>query len=229
MSPRLRFLLEALLADANEVVSIDHIIASVWPDAKPVDPQQTIYTYMARLRRHLRELDAADQVRILVEQGGYRMVVNDSCVIASAGQVRPATRVGPGDSTATPGRSGRRPRSRNESVRRSWFRRARRNKTVQEVAAVAAHAAELRVVLAQDAQVTATLMQHLGSVIESVQPLEEAVIRVGSMLLVKVGDQLVVHQLTSAQELRLNHHPHLAMSAGEVLAALEVRDGPEPR
>lgn len=228
INPRQRLLLAALLAEANEVVPIDRIIAAVWPDGEPHDPRQTMYIYLARLRRHLFELDDADRVRILVEPGGYRMIVDDSRVIASsvAGQVRPATKVG--DSTATPERS-RRPHSRNESVRRSWFRRAWRNKTVQEVAAVAAHAAESRGVLAQDAQVTATLMQHLGSVIESVQPLENVVIRMGSMLLVKVGDQVAVHNLTPAQQFRLDHQPHLLMSAGEVLAALEVRDGPEPR
>jgi hypothetical protein len=66
------------------------------------------------------------------------------------------------------------------------------------------------------------MSQHLGSLIESVRPMGSAVIRVGALLLVKIDDRLVVHQLTAAQQLRLDHEPQLAMSPHEVLAALGV-------
>jgi len=39
----------------------------------------------------------------------------------------------------------------------------------------------------------------------------------------KIDDRLVVHQLTAAQQLRLDHEPQLAMSPREVLAALGIR------
>jgi hypothetical protein len=94
-----------------------------------------------------------------------------------------------------------------------------------ETRIVAAHAMESRVVHAQDATVTATMMQNLGPVLASLQPTKDAVLRVGALLIVKVDWVVMVHQLTAAQQLKLDHEPQLVQSPHEILTALELRAG----
>ena len=108
---------------------------------------------------------------------------------------------------------------RDDPILGSWFRRLR----ASELGAVAAHAADSRLVLAQDAQVASTLLANLGPVVTSLQPLKEAVIRMGAVLIVKVDDSLAVHQLTAAQQLQLDHQPQLAMAPRAILDALQLR------
>ncbi len=119
---------------------------------------------------------------------------------------------------------------RDDPMFGSWFRRMRakvgkaaRSPLGREATMLAAHAVELRLVHAQDATVTATMMQNLGPVIAALQPTKDAVIRVGAFLIVKVDWVVVVHQLTAAQQLRLDHQPQLAQSPHDILAALELR------
>jgi hypothetical protein len=119
---------------------------------------------------------------------------------------------------------------RDDPVLGSWFRRMRAkvNRFVDsplgdEVKNLATHAAESRLVHAQDATVTATMLQNLGPVLAAVQPMKEAVIRAGALLIVKMDSTLVVHQLTSAQQLRLDHQPQLAQCPHDILSALELR------
>jgi hypothetical protein len=100
--------------------------------------------------------------------------------------------------------------------------RAARSPAAREGALVAAHAADTRLVLSQDAAVTATLLQNLGPVIVSLQPTKDAVLRVGALLIVKVDWAVSVFQLTAAQQARLDHHPHLASSPHEIIAALNL-------
>jgi cold shock CspA family protein len=116
-----------------------------------------------------------------------------------------------------------------EPIRGSWFRLLRAklrsaiwSPTGREIAMTAAHATEARFALAQDAAVTATMMQNLGPVIGSLQPTKDAVIRVGALLIVKVDWVISVFQLTAAQQFELDHHPALARSPKEVIAALEL-------
>jgi anti-anti-sigma factor len=82
--------------------------------------------------------------------------------------------------------------SRDDPVFGSWFRQmwAALGKTVKspiarEGALVATHMADTRLVLAQDAVITAKLMENLSPVIESLQPTKDAVIRIGALLIVK--------------------------------------------
>jgi hypothetical protein len=112
---------------------------------------------------------------------------------------------------------------RDDPVFGSWFRRVRAG----ELGAMAAHAADSRLVLAHDAQVTSTMLQNLGPVLTALQSTKEAVLRIGAVLIVKLDDQLVVHQLTAAQQLQLDHQPHLAMAPHEILAALRLGEHPE--
>jgi cold shock CspA family protein len=118
---------------------------------------------------------------------------------------------------------------RGTPVKGSWFRlmRAKFQSAMgspvgREIAMTAAHAADTRFALAQDAAVTATMMQNLGPVIASLQPTKDAVIRVGALLIVKVDWAVSVFQLTATQQFELDHHPALASSPKEVIAALEL-------
>lgn len=119
---------------------------------------------------------------------------------------------------------------RDDPIFGSWFRRMRaeigeaaRSPLGREATLVAAHAAESRFVHAQDATVTATLMQNLGPVLAALQPTKDAVLRVGALLIVKVDGVVMVHQLTAAQQLKLDHQPQLAQSPHDILTALELR------
>ena len=118
---------------------------------------------------------------------------------------------------------------RGEPVISSWFRRmtARaqqglHSSMAQDAALTGVHAADSRLVLAQDAEVTARLLQNLGPVIASLQPTKDAVLRIGALLIVKVDWSVSVFQLTAAQQARLDHHPQLASTPREIVAALHL-------
>jgi DNA-binding winged helix-turn-helix (wHTH) protein len=108
---------------------------------------------------------------------------------------------------------------RDDPVLGSWFRRMRANPAARELAMTAAHVADTRLVHEADAQVTATLLQHIGPVITALQQEKEAVVRLGAVLIVKVNGQLMVHQLTAVQQFRLDHQPHV-VAPRDILATL---------
>ncbi|MDA3649733.1 hypothetical protein LZ318_33700 [Saccharopolyspora indica] len=124
---------------------------------------------------------------------------------------------------------------REDPVLGSWFRRmwaTVRGKVSspagREATMLAAHAAETRLVIAPDADVTAKLLQGVGPVIQSLEPTKDAVIRVGNVLIVKVDWVVTVSQLTAAQQFLLNHNPDLACSPQQILAALKAEGGDQP-
>jgi hypothetical protein len=113
---------------------------------------------------------------------------------------------------------------REEPVLGSWFRRMTvrvgdglRSPASQDAALTAAHALDTRLILGQDAEVTAKLLENLGPVISALQPVKGAVIRVGALLVVKQADDISVLQLTAAQQARLDHDPQLALSPHEIV------------
>jgi hypothetical protein len=113
--------------------------------------------------------------------------------------------------------------SREDPVEGSWFRRmqaAAVSPVAQQALAAALHTADSRLVLEQDARVTAILMQNVGPLIASLQPTKDAVVRVGAVLLVKSDWVVVVHQLTAQQQLVLDHSPELAAQPHGILNAL---------
>lgn len=57
-------------------------------------------------------------------------------------------------------------------------------------------------------------------VVAALAEYREAVVRLGAVLVVKVDDQLVVHQLTAAQQVRLDHQPELSRLPKDILTAL---------
>jgi len=118
---------------------------------------------------------------------------------------------------------------RDEPVIGSWLRRMRargvralHSPAAAEAALTAVHAADSRLLLTQDAMVTATLLQNLGPVIASLQPTKDAILRVGALLIVKVDWAVRVFQLTAAQQAILDHNPQLASSPLEIIAALQL-------
>jgi len=115
---------------------------------------------------------------------------------------------------------------REDPVTELWFRRmaptvkaAVNSPLSREALATAAHAADARLVLAQDAVVTATLMQNLAPVLGALHPTKDAVIRAGALLVVKMNWTVSVIQLTAAQQLHLDHHPELVRCPAEIAAA----------
>lgn len=123
---------------------------------------------------------------------------------------------------------------RDDPVIGSWFRRMRaavddaaRSRTGREVALTATHVADARLVLAQDAAITATFLQNLAPVISALQPTKDAVVRLGAVLLVKVDWAVSIHQLTAAQQALLDHDPRLALAPHEILTALSLTSAVE--
>jgi hypothetical protein len=114
--------------------------------------------------------------------------------------------------------------SREDPVAGSWFRRM----VAREVAATALHAADGRVSLDQDAQRTAILLQGLPNLLGALQPTKDAVVRVGTLLVVKVDGTVSVIQLTAAQQLSLDHAPHLVYSPAEIAKLLNTIQPEEP-
>jgi RNA polymerase sigma-70 factor (sigma-E family) len=118
---------------------------------------------------------------------------------------------------------------REQPIIGSWFRRmqatakaALNSEAAQDVAMTAVHAADARLVLAQDANITATLLANLAPVIQSLQPTKDAVLRVGALLIIKVDWTVQVVQLTAAQQAILDHQPQLASAPHQIIAALQL-------
>lgn len=106
---------------------------------------------------------------------------------------------------------------------RARLREAAKTPAGKEMLAIGLHALDQRVALDKDADITEKLMRNLGSVITALQPEQNAVVRMGAVLVVKANGVLTVLQLTAAQQLLLNHRTQLLTSPLDLLAALESR------
>jgi hypothetical protein len=113
--------------------------------------------------------------------------------------------------------------SRGEPVIGSWFRRMDAS-LKREALLTALHVADSRLVQAQDAQVTATLLQNVAPVLQALQPTKDAVVRAGALLIVKVDWMVQVHQLTAAQQAVLDHRPQLVASPKEIITVLQLTE-----
>ncbi|MCF3960312.1 hypothetical protein [Streptomyces fuscigenes] len=175
------------------------------PDIRPAESSIPVTVYLSDEASH-RQVEEA--VKDLLETAGLTFIWRDRPVLGSWFRNM---------------RAGVRTAVRSEATREA----------AREAAGVAMHIADTRLVLAQDAAVTATLMQNLGPVITSLGPTKDAVVRVGALLIVKVDWAVHVFQLTAAQQAKLDHQPTLARSPGDIIAALDLtaRDAtpaPEP-
>jgi hypothetical protein len=108
---------------------------------------------------------------------------------------------------------------RDDPVVPPWFRRWR----AAELSAIAAQAAGSRLPFEQD--VASPLSEHLGPVLAALRLTAQAVVRIGTVLVVKADGQVVVHQLTATQAQLLDRRPHLALSPREVGAELSPGPG----
>jgi RNA polymerase sigma-70 factor (sigma-E family) len=118
---------------------------------------------------------------------------------------------------------------REQPIVGSWFRRMRAtakaaldSESAHDIAMTAVHVADTKLVLAQDASITATLLSNLAPVIASLQPTKDAALRVGALLIVKVDWAVQVIQLTAGQQAILDHQPQLASSPHQIIAALQL-------
>ncbi|MEU3186343.1 BTAD domain-containing putative transcriptional regulator [Streptomyces sp. NPDC006923] len=75
---RQRWVLGALLVDANKVVPVAQLLQRVWGDRSPQRAPGTLYSYLSRLRQAL--TCAREEVRITRRSGGYVLEVNASAV-----------------------------------------------------------------------------------------------------------------------------------------------------
>jgi predicted ATPase/DNA-binding SARP family transcriptional activator len=95
-----RALLTALVVNANSVVSADRLIEVLWGDEPPPSARNSLQTYVARLRRRLRNPDGSGP--ILTRPPGYVLDVDGGSVdalrfenmVARAAQVRVADPLG---------------------------------------------------------------------------------------------------------------------------------------
>jgi hypothetical protein len=86
----------------------------------------------------------------------------------------------------------------------------------------AVHAADSRFIQAQDAYVTATLLQNAAPILQALQPTKDAGIRTGALLIIKADWTVYIYQLTAAQQAILDHRPHLTTATpNEIITALE--------
>jgi hypothetical protein len=125
-------------------------------------------------------------------------------------------------------------KAREDPVIGSWFRRLWARIVVaadtpegKELSALVLHGLEAKTTLTWDADVTSKMLENLGPVLASLSGVEEAVLRLGAVLIVKVDATLGVYQLTAAQQLALDHAPGLAKSPKEIIAALTAEASQE--
>ena len=83
-SPLQRVLLGLLLTERDRPVSLDRIVAELWDDAPPADPEGSVHTYVSRLRRVLEPgRTAGGPAGVLLRTpSGYRLAVPAEAVDA---------------------------------------------------------------------------------------------------------------------------------------------------
>ncbi len=82
--PRQRLLLAALLARANEVVGVGHLIEAVWPNGNlPVEPDKTLRIYVTRLRKVLEQAGLPPGV-LATRENGYLLSAGPTVFDAAA-------------------------------------------------------------------------------------------------------------------------------------------------
>lgn len=112
--------------------------------------------------------------------------------------------------------------SSDEPQTGSWFRSIKAKMT---------DVADSREAAAVEAQITSTMMENLSGVLMALKPTKDAVVRVGSLLIIKVDGAVTVTQLTAMQQFYLDRNPALAKAPNFILQALSLngaRISPEP-
>lgn len=92
----------------------------------------------------------------------------------------------------------------------------------KEIRDAARHFLEASTVERQDAANTAMVIEHLGPVLSALKDQDNAVIRIGTILIVKYSGDLVVLQLSDDQRLKLDIEPRLAKDPQKILDRLQI-------
>ncbi|MFV2117592.1 AfsR/SARP family transcriptional regulator [Streptomyces sp. Act-28] len=74
-APRLRTVLGALALRAGEVVSVRHLVESVWEEGVPADPANQISACVSRLRHRFRDIGVERDV-LVTQSPGYRLLTD---------------------------------------------------------------------------------------------------------------------------------------------------------
>ncbi|RJQ71899.1 hypothetical protein D5S17_26935 [Pseudonocardiaceae bacterium YIM PH 21723] len=111
-------------------------------------------------------------------------------------------------------------------VVRSWFRRLgvwfKTSDTADRISRDLERAVELRVLHQAQAQVDAAQGDVVAKLISSLENTQNALIQVGSVLLLKVNGVLSVRNLTQRELALLEHRPELFSNPAGVLQALQT-------
>ena len=118
----------------------------------------------------------------------------------------------------------------DDPVAGSWFRRmwAQFGLVAGSMATIAGHRVESEQVRWPDADMTATMLRHVGPVITALQPTRNAVIWAGAVLIMKVNGVVSVRELTIDQRAWLTRQPALVTAPEDLAAALRLDGNRSP-
>jgi DNA-binding SARP family transcriptional activator len=76
----MRGLLAMLLLDANQVLSLDRIVDTLWAHEPPEGARTMVQGYVSRLRQRLATAGPSGSVRIITNPPGYQLLVDESLI-----------------------------------------------------------------------------------------------------------------------------------------------------
>jgi hypothetical protein len=108
----------------------------------------------------------------------------------------------------------------------TWFRTRRvliraENETKQATANVLERGVEIDLLRGPQSRIDATETRALSTLIEALADVPEAVIQVGSVLLIKAADRVLARSLTVKELRYLEQHKDLLQSTSAILAAFD--------
>ncbi|MCZ7426615.1 BTAD domain-containing putative transcriptional regulator [Micromonospora sp. WMMA1949] len=78
-TPKQQLVLALLIVRANQLVPVHELVDELWPDGPPRSAIANARTYAANLRRGL-DSSGVERLRIVREQGGYRLVADENLI-----------------------------------------------------------------------------------------------------------------------------------------------------
>ncbi|GAA2577665.1 LuxR C-terminal-related transcriptional regulator [Winogradskya consettensis] len=77
---RQRALLDALLVDLGQIVSVPRLTRWIWPEAAPTNPRNAVQVLVGRLRQQLGlGIRMAETPALITDGAGYRLVLDENC------------------------------------------------------------------------------------------------------------------------------------------------------
>ena len=112
---------------------------------------------------------------------------------------------------------------REDSGTGSWFRRL-----WVKVPPMVDHRLGSELVRRPEAEVTATMLQHIGPVVTALQPTRDAVIWIGAVLVTKVDGEVSARELTLEEQSWLTQKPHVLTAPKVLVSAFDPPNGLPP-